>query len=1374
MNFGTYSFKLSSVLVVVFLLSFDMNGYSQLGFGIDLQKSYPAPDVAMLGQYGLYPANPFNGQANINVPLHTISFKELEVPLSLSYSTKGIRVEDPAGSIGMGWSIQAGGMIYRVVNGRYDEHPRDYNGVLYPEEVNYYYNCGWITDNMTNTTVLAKYAGNGFFTGPESSWADYDALPDEFIFNVNGMAGSFYFTRPYHNGPLEIKVRTQGNYTVKAEILEISSSITFKDYIDLFNSNFRTRQTSRSIYKIQLTDENGVKYIFGGNPDAIDYSNAGMIIRADNTIANTWHLTEMISPNGYKIRFTYSKKGRTFVRRQQRSMLLTSSTYDYRLYGAIVLGLTISGSHTTYGYMDRSSFIVHNSSYLDSIITPNEYVTFDYQKSDALSYNLSGGSPQLSDYALLGEENAQGSRIAYWQKLNSININGGKKIIEFRHTDIPSKRLQLDRIEFKNHLNGLSHFYEFKYNPLSLPAYGSRMEDHWGYYNGSAYAYGSNYQYTRQPDAYYMKANMLETIIYPTGGFIKLEYEPHYYKKVAEQFPFGITTNTLNTMAGGLRIKKMTTRADSVSAPVSKEYHYVINYMNGGTTSSGILSGTPNYYNSGSKYYDYRTGSFWSGWSFTTEAYYQTGLDNNMYMLSTTGGNHVTYTEVTEVSGNNGYTRHIYANIDNGYQDKEPYLTITNFDSRFHDEKFISLESFRGLELKTEYYNQAKQLVRSVENDYFTDTSSDYKVPFIDRVILYDIGGVRIATGSYFIKPPLLKKRIVKDYDVVHSNQFVNEEEMFYMPHSYPILNAKYDNYKPVEIHNFTSDGDLLRTTHKYPYNFVHIPLFDSLYNLHIVAPVVSSLSTNIDQEQDISELKVNYKRYSNGLILPSERLTSVAGRPLETDMVLNNHDRFGNILQQTRRDGIPITYLWDYNGQYPIVEAVNGAVGDIWYLDVDFSGRLIGDQEGNPVPFSVLPDASAPVSPFSISLLDQIGIIIPSTILDINKVYILRYWEKEAELLLSHPDITVISEKVTTSGEWNLREIRFTTNTSDIFFELEDYGEIKQVLLYPEDALVTTYMYDPAVGMTSQTDPNGRTTYYEYDSYLRLSLVRDHDKNIIRKICYNYNGNIISCNGESVVPDWQFVDIFRCVVDQYGQITGEYQQQKADVNLISATHGRVQWESIGMNTAACPITTDPNWQNTGSVRCVLNSNNQNSGEQERQQRDVNPNSPTYNQMRWINIGLNYSACPITTAPDWQFTGTPVRCKKDGSNANTGEEEAEQKDMNPYSSTYNQTRWVVTGTNTSSCPIPVPCNTYSIRNTDELTGLYIRFRNCGESSDMHMSLDVFEQDSEGRIVICSSITPIVRVGMGGGGVAPPGVIIETYSGSSPCQLPPIH
>jgi YD repeat-containing protein len=54
-------------------------------------------------------------------------------------------------------------------------------------------------------------------------------------------------------------------------------------------------------------------------------------------------------------------------------------------------------------------------------------------------------------------------------------------------------------------------------------------------------------------------------------------------------------------------------------------------------------------------------------------------------------------------------------------------------------------------------------------------------------------------------------------------------------------------------------------------------------------------------------------------------------------------------------------------------------------------------------------------------------------------------------------------------------------------------------------NALVTTYTYNPMLGISSVTDPNNRTSYFEYDAFGRLQLIKDKDGNIVKTFEYKY-----------------------------------------------------------------------------------------------------------------------------------------------------------------------------------------------------------------------------------------------------------------------------
>ena len=65
-------------------------------------------------------------------------------------------------------------------------------------------------------------------------------------------------------------------------------------------------------------------------------------------------------------------------------------------------------------------------------------------------------------------------------------------------------------------------------------------------------------------------------------------------------------------------------------------------------------------------------------------------------------------------------------------------------------------------------------------------------------------------------------------------------------------------------------------------------------------------------------------------------------------------------------------------------------------------------------------------------------------------------------------------------------------------------FAQLRQRL---PQARITGFTYQPLVGLTSQTDPTGRTVTYEYDALGRLIRTRDEQGRILSQQQYHYAG---------------------------------------------------------------------------------------------------------------------------------------------------------------------------------------------------------------------------------------------------------------------------
>ncbi|MCK5468585.1 MAG: hypothetical protein KAI99_08750, partial [Cyclobacteriaceae bacterium] len=88
----------------------------------------------------------------------------------------------------------------------------------------------------------------------------------------------------------------------------------------------------------------------------------------------------------------------------------------------------------------------------------------------------------------------------------------------------------------------------------------------------------------------------------------------------------------------------------------------------------------------------------------------------------------------------------------------------------------------------------------------------------------------------------------------------------------------------------------------------------------------------------------------------------------------------------------------------------------------------------------------------------------------------------------------------------WTFKEYPITVTSESTIHTIDGTGiKIDDIRLHPVDAMMTTYTYDPLIGMTSQTDQSGITAHYVYDDFGRLEYLKDEEGNVIKKYQYHY-----------------------------------------------------------------------------------------------------------------------------------------------------------------------------------------------------------------------------------------------------------------------------
>lgn len=135
-----------------------------LSFGQDVPNITPlSPTAYELDKYGQIPIGMFTGTPNVSVPLYEYKTTNLSVPISLSYNSNGIKVDQLSSNVGLGWSLNAGGVVTRIVRDITDEERKYFypekdihtNGVTSPMAYDFFYAAG--NNGVDTETDLFMY-----------------------------------------------------------------------------------------------------------------------------------------------------------------------------------------------------------------------------------------------------------------------------------------------------------------------------------------------------------------------------------------------------------------------------------------------------------------------------------------------------------------------------------------------------------------------------------------------------------------------------------------------------------------------------------------------------------------------------------------------------------------------------------------------------------------------------------------------------------------------------------------------------------------------------------------------------------------------------------------------------------------------------------------------------------------------------------------------------------------------------------------------------------------------------------------------------------------------------------------------------------------
>ena len=457
----------------------------------------PSPNAAAFTKYVDFPVNTSTGLPNINIPLGTLQGRGINVPVSLDYHAGGIKVDEVASIVGLGWSLDAGGVVSRTVQGLPDESAEGYIG--HADEIP----PSPITTSQQFTNMQAFAAGN------------WDGQADVFSFNFGGYSGKFVLDGA--NVRLIPKQDLKVSYTT-------CSGGGCPAYLD-----------AGSIISVTITTPDGVQYLFGTTA-GLEYSTTTSYNVSGSSncavknftapVVTAWHLKSITNPRTNDvITFTYATNKIIYDLSYNESFRFRDPNNDALCSNGTVVSKCVTQK-------------TDNGVYLTSISSSKGRVDFisNATRSDV---TLISGMYRVNEVKFYGLNNTL--LRSYQLTQNFVQSTGSTPST----ATTSLYRMYLDEVKELDAAGAILNSRTFEYESrTALPPRLSYKQDHWGYFNNknntqltpfsSEFGVTLNYIQSliggfipanRDPVATYAKYGQMKRMNLPTGGYIDYEFE---------------------------------------------------------------------------------------------------------------------------------------------------------------------------------------------------------------------------------------------------------------------------------------------------------------------------------------------------------------------------------------------------------------------------------------------------------------------------------------------------------------------------------------------------------------------------------------------------------------------------------------------------------------------------------------------------------------------------------------------------------------------------------------------------------------------------------------------------------------------------------